>query len=75
MFTNGQTVNMQAVMKDCDIIRKLLALLAGEKETPEQEVRAAEILSNSHVVVVTEHAHSSSLVSFRPQNHQTKHFC
>uniref|UniRef100_A0AAX7W170 DNA-directed RNA polymerase subunit n=1 Tax=Astatotilapia calliptera TaxID=8154 RepID=A0AAX7W170_ASTCA len=31
MFTNGQTVNMQAVMKDCDIIRKLLALIAGEK--------------------------------------------
>ncbi|KAF7649221.1 hypothetical protein LDENG_00144910 [Lucifuga dentata] len=41
MFTNGQTVNMQAVMKDCEIIRKLLALIAGEKnaleeETPEQ---------------------------------------
>uniref|UniRef100_A0A4W6FWZ2 DNA-directed RNA polymerase subunit n=1 Tax=Lates calcarifer TaxID=8187 RepID=A0A4W6FWZ2_LATCA len=41
MFTNGQTVNMQAVMKDCGIIRKLLALIAGEKtpqeeETPEQ---------------------------------------
>lgn len=37
MFTNGQTVNMQAVMKDCEIIRKLLALIAGEKTTPEQE--------------------------------------
>lgn len=40
MFTNGQTVNMQAVMKDCGIIRKLLALIAGEKiqeeESPEQ---------------------------------------
>ncbi|XP_041653326.1 DNA-directed RNA polymerase I subunit RPA1, partial [Cheilinus undulatus] len=40
MFTNGQTVNMQAVMKDCEIIRKLLALIAGEKtsqeEAPEQ---------------------------------------
>ncbi|XP_064200211.1 DNA-directed RNA polymerase I subunit RPA1 [Anguilla rostrata] len=31
MFTNGQTVNMQAVMKDCSIIRKLLVLMAGEK--------------------------------------------
>uniref|UniRef100_A0A3P9I565 DNA-directed RNA polymerase subunit n=1 Tax=Oryzias latipes TaxID=8090 RepID=A0A3P9I565_ORYLA len=41
MFTNGQTVNMQAVMKDCEIIRKLLALMAGEKyaegeEAPDQ---------------------------------------
>lgn len=31
MFTNGQTVNMQAVMKDCEVIRKLLALIAGKK--------------------------------------------
>ncbi|KAJ8262484.1 hypothetical protein GJAV_G00166990 [Gymnothorax javanicus] len=31
MFTNGQTVNMQAVMKDCNIIRKLLVFMAGEK--------------------------------------------
>uniref|UniRef100_A0A4W5KQ13 DNA-directed RNA polymerase subunit n=1 Tax=Hucho hucho TaxID=62062 RepID=A0A4W5KQ13_9TELE len=31
MFTNGQTVNMQAVMKDSGVIQKLLALLAGEK--------------------------------------------
>uniref|UniRef100_A0A3P9N1Q4 DNA-directed RNA polymerase subunit n=1 Tax=Poecilia reticulata TaxID=8081 RepID=A0A3P9N1Q4_POERE len=37
MFTNGQTVNMQAVMKDCGIIRKLLALIAGEKQTEEVE--------------------------------------
>ncbi|XP_023184312.1 DNA-directed RNA polymerase I subunit RPA1 [Xiphophorus maculatus] len=37
MFTNGQTVNMQAVMKDCGIIRKLLALIAGEKQTEEEE--------------------------------------
>lgn len=39
MFTNGQTVNMQAVMKDCVIIRKLLALIAGEKTAQEEEVR------------------------------------
>ncbi|XP_068181664.1 DNA-directed RNA polymerase I subunit RPA1 [Antennarius striatus] len=37
MFTNGQTVNMQAVMKDCGIIRKLLALIAGEKIADEEE--------------------------------------
>ncbi|KAF3693558.1 DNA-directed RNA polymerase I subunit RPA1 [Channa argus] len=37
MFTNGQTVNMQAVMKDCEITRKLLALIAGEKMTQEEE--------------------------------------
>ncbi|KAM3613299.1 uncharacterized protein V6R79_023616 [Siganus canaliculatus] len=41
MFTNGQTVNMQAVLKGCGILRKLLALMAGEKtalenETPDQ---------------------------------------
>lgn len=38
LFTNGQTVNMQAAMKDCDIIRKLLALMAGEKHTVEEEM-------------------------------------
>ncbi|XP_035016584.1 DNA-directed RNA polymerase I subunit RPA1 [Hippoglossus stenolepis] len=37
MFTNGQTVNMQAVMKDCGIIRKLLALIAGENDPQEEE--------------------------------------
>ncbi|CAJ1057951.1 LOW QUALITY PROTEIN: DNA-directed RNA polymerase I subunit RPA1 [Xyrichtys novacula] len=37
MFTNGQTVNMQAVMKDCEVIRKLLALIAGEKTALEEE--------------------------------------
>uniref|UniRef100_A0A8C4FG15 DNA-directed RNA polymerase subunit n=1 Tax=Dicentrarchus labrax TaxID=13489 RepID=A0A8C4FG15_DICLA len=36
MFTNGQTVNMQAVMKDCEVIRKLLALIAGEKTALDQ---------------------------------------
>ena len=39
MFTNGQTVNMQAVMKDCGIIRKLLAFIAGEKISEGEEVR------------------------------------
>ncbi|XP_062856932.1 DNA-directed RNA polymerase I subunit RPA1 [Trichomycterus rosablanca] len=31
MFTNGQTVNLQAVIKDNIIIQKLLALIAAEK--------------------------------------------
>uniref|UniRef100_A0A4W6FYY2 DNA-directed RNA polymerase subunit n=1 Tax=Lates calcarifer TaxID=8187 RepID=A0A4W6FYY2_LATCA len=44
MFTNGQTVNMQAVMKDCGIIRKLLALIAGEK-TPQEEETDQTFLS------------------------------
>ncbi|XP_012587032.1 PREDICTED: DNA-directed RNA polymerase I subunit RPA1 isoform X2 [Condylura cristata] len=34
MFTNGQTVNLQAVMKDIVLIRKLLALMAQEQELP-----------------------------------------
>ncbi|XP_038608300.1 DNA-directed RNA polymerase I subunit RPA1 isoform X1 [Tachyglossus aculeatus] len=32
MFTNGQTVNLQAVMKDVELIQKLLALMAREKK-------------------------------------------
>ncbi|XP_074052840.1 DNA-directed RNA polymerase I subunit RPA1 [Macrotis lagotis] len=31
MFTNGQTVNLQAVLKDVVLIRKLLALMAQEQ--------------------------------------------
>lgn len=31
MFTNGQTVNMQAVLKSNMLIQKLLALIAAEK--------------------------------------------
>lgn len=31
LFTNGQTVNMQAVIKDNMVIQKLLALIAAEK--------------------------------------------
>lgn len=39
LFTNGQTVNMQAVMKDCGTIRKLMALIAEEKTAVEMEVK------------------------------------
>lgn len=53
MFTNGQTVNLQAVMKDVVLIRKLLALMAQEQELPREvaapatdEVRAVlELMS------------------------------
>lgn len=34
MFTNGQTVNLQAVMKDAVLIRKLLAVMAQEQKLP-----------------------------------------
>lgn len=51
MFTNGQTVNLQAVMKDVQLIRKLLAFMAQEQsqsikigESEVQEVRAAACL-------------------------------
>ena len=40
MSTNGQTVNLQAVMKDVVLIRKLLAVMAQEQELP-SEVAAA----------------------------------
>ncbi|NXL86536.1 RPA1 polymerase, partial [Alectura lathami] len=33
-FTNGQTVNLQAVMKDAQLIRKLLAFMAKEQCQP-----------------------------------------
>ncbi|XP_055096767.1 DNA-directed RNA polymerase I subunit RPA1 isoform X2 [Symphalangus syndactylus] len=36
MFTNGQTVNLQAVMKDVVLIQKLLALMAQEQKLPEE---------------------------------------
>ncbi|XP_069571829.1 DNA-directed RNA polymerase I subunit RPA1 [Brachyistius frenatus] len=50
MFTNGQTVNMQAVMKDCSTIRKLLALIAEEKNPPEAE--AAEQTDQTFLSVI-----------------------
>lgn len=51
MFTNGQTVNLQAVMKDAVLIRKLLALMAQEQKLPcevteltTDKVRTASVL-------------------------------
>uniref|UniRef100_A0A8D0GJX2 DNA-directed RNA polymerase subunit n=1 Tax=Sphenodon punctatus TaxID=8508 RepID=A0A8D0GJX2_SPHPU len=34
MFTNGQTINLQAVMTDSQLIRKLLAFMAQEQNQP-----------------------------------------
>ncbi|XP_057705889.1 DNA-directed RNA polymerase I subunit RPA1 isoform X1 [Corythoichthys intestinalis] len=42
MFTNGQTVNLQAVMKDSTIVRKLLSLIAAENGTKEDEAKEEE---------------------------------
>uniref|UniRef100_F7GAY7 DNA-directed RNA polymerase subunit n=1 Tax=Monodelphis domestica TaxID=13616 RepID=F7GAY7_MONDO len=42
MFTNGQTVNLQAVLKDVVLIRKLLALMAQEQVLPSKEMGVAE---------------------------------
>lgn len=42
MFTNGQTVNLQAVMKDIVLIRKLLALMAHEQKLPDEMAEPSE---------------------------------
>ncbi|XP_068131545.1 DNA-directed RNA polymerase I subunit RPA1 [Hyperolius riggenbachi] len=34
MFTNGQTVNLQAVLKDISLVQKLLAVMAEEQKKP-----------------------------------------
>uniref|UniRef100_A0A673NKL2 DNA-directed RNA polymerase n=1 Tax=Sinocyclocheilus rhinocerous TaxID=307959 RepID=A0A673NKL2_9TELE len=39
MFTNGQTVNLQAVLKDSFIIQKLLALIAAEKTNATEDTQ------------------------------------
>ncbi|XP_069601024.1 DNA-directed RNA polymerase I subunit RPA1 [Ranitomeya imitator] len=36
MYTNGQTVNLQAVLKDVTLIQKLLAVMAEEQKIPPQ---------------------------------------
>ncbi|XP_040191174.1 DNA-directed RNA polymerase I subunit RPA1 [Rana temporaria] len=37
MYTNAQTVNLQAVLKDVTLIQKLLAVMAEERTKPPQE--------------------------------------
>lgn len=53
MFTNGQTVNMQAVLKDGLIIQKLLTLIADEK-TKAIEGTQTELEQSSEAPKVTE---------------------
>lgn len=47
MFTNGQTVNLQAVMKDAKLIRKLLVFMAKEQcqpiKTVEGEIQTVRV--------------------------------
>uniref|UniRef100_W5MY79 DNA-directed RNA polymerase subunit n=1 Tax=Lepisosteus oculatus TaxID=7918 RepID=W5MY79_LEPOC len=45
MFTNGQTVNLQAVMKDNTVIRKLLALMAQALEVESNQTDRAFLSS------------------------------
>uniref|UniRef100_A0A8C2XJC7 DNA-directed RNA polymerase subunit n=1 Tax=Cyclopterus lumpus TaxID=8103 RepID=A0A8C2XJC7_CYCLU len=52
MFTNGQTVNMQAVMKDCGVVSKLLAIIAGEKTVPEDEQKEDEEQQQTFLVAI-----------------------
>ncbi|XP_036604435.1 DNA-directed RNA polymerase I subunit RPA1 [Trichosurus vulpecula] len=42
MYTNGQTVNLQAVLKDVVLIRKLLALMAQEQALPSEGLGTTE---------------------------------
>ncbi|KAF7239017.1 DNA-directed RNA polymerase I subunit RPA1, partial [Varanus komodoensis] len=60
MFANGQTVNLQAVMKDANLIRKLLAFMAQEqcqsKQTEEENLKMMEqqpLEPLDHSVLVT----------------------
>lgn len=46
MFTNGHTVNMQAVLKDNVIIQKLLALIAAEKTKADEDTQTELDQSN-----------------------------
>ncbi|XP_006028713.1 DNA-directed RNA polymerase I subunit RPA1 [Alligator sinensis] len=61
MFTNGQTVNLQAVMKDVQLIRKLLAFMAqeqsqsikiGESEVQEEINEPLEPLDHSILATI-----------------------
>lgn len=68
MFTNGQTVNMQAVMKDCELIRKLLALIAGEKL---QDEEAQEQIDKAFLFMMPGHSLNDKLYNIwiRLQSH------
>uniref|UniRef100_A0A5F8GSU8 DNA-directed RNA polymerase subunit n=1 Tax=Monodelphis domestica TaxID=13616 RepID=A0A5F8GSU8_MONDO len=55
MFTNGQTVNLQAVLKDVVLIRKLLALMAQEQVLPNcltEELEASVPMDRSFLAML-----------------------
>uniref|UniRef100_A0A5F8G704 DNA-directed RNA polymerase subunit n=1 Tax=Monodelphis domestica TaxID=13616 RepID=A0A5F8G704_MONDO len=52
MFTNGQTVNLQAVLKDVVLIRKLLALMAQEQVLPSKEMGASVPMDRSFLAML-----------------------
>uniref|UniRef100_A0A8D0GCB4 DNA-directed RNA polymerase subunit n=1 Tax=Sphenodon punctatus TaxID=8508 RepID=A0A8D0GCB4_SPHPU len=59
MFTNGQTINLQAVMTDSQLIRKLLAFMAQEQNQPIniggkeiQEEQPVELLDRSTLTMI-----------------------
>ncbi|KAK0133909.1 DNA-directed RNA polymerase I subunit RPA1 [Merluccius polli] len=49
LFTNGQTVNLQLVLKQCRVIQHILTLMAGEKEE-----KVANVLLEGFKTVVVE---------------------
>uniref|UniRef100_A0A8C5AHD0 DNA-directed RNA polymerase subunit n=1 Tax=Gadus morhua TaxID=8049 RepID=A0A8C5AHD0_GADMO len=58
LFTNGQTVNLQLVLKQCRIIQQILTLMAGEKE----EKGADPALGDVTAVEVEEKARDLALL-------------
>ncbi|CAL8264335.1 unnamed protein product [Lota lota] len=53
LFTNGQTVNLQLVLKQCRIIQQILTLMAGEKENEVASTLVVEERPRDVVVLET----------------------
>lgn len=70
MFTNGQTVNMQAVMKDCGTVRQLMALIAGE--TPAE---GAQVLDQQFQGPAPPPSPDSLFCPLRLRSRQTRPSC
>ncbi|CAI9543121.1 unnamed protein product [Staurois parvus] len=51
VYTNGQTVNLQAVLKDVSMIQKLLAIMAEEQAKPPQETETCLMQSEPSEVI------------------------
>ncbi|XP_029448624.1 DNA-directed RNA polymerase I subunit RPA1 isoform X2 [Rhinatrema bivittatum] len=80
MFTNGQTVNLQAVMKDVGMIQKLLALMAQEKnmlpehlesETQQVESQSSDPMDHAFLSMIPGQTPTDKLYSawIRLQSH------